>query len=84
MDFRKYYTTKFLNLIAPCSIIILKSANTNALVLWKEDGRKIASTVLFQGSTIAHFDTRALYNGTYLVQVGSGKNSSTKKIVVLH
>jgi len=52
--------------------------------LWTEDGRKIASTVLFQGSTIAHFDTRALYNGTYLVQVGSGKNSSTKKIVVLH
>jgi len=52
--------------------------------LWTEDGRKIASTVLFQGSTIAHFDTRTLYNGTYLVQVGSGENSSTKKIVVLH
>ncbi|MFM7722265.1 MAG: YHYH protein [Bacteroidota bacterium] len=52
--------------------------------LLTEDGRKIASTVLFQGSTIAHFDTRILYNGTYLVQVGSGKNSSTKKIVVLH
>ncbi|MFM2195948.1 MAG: hypothetical protein RL092_1548 [Bacteroidota bacterium] len=55
-----------------------------AVTLFTEDGRQIASTVLFQGSTIAHFDTRTLYNGTYLVQVGSGENSVTKKVVVSH
>jgi hypothetical protein len=55
-----------------------------AVTLFTEDGRQIASTVLFQGSTIAHFDTRTLYNGTYLVQVGSGENSITKKVVVSH
>ncbi len=55
-----------------------------SITLLTEDGRKIASTVLFQGSTIAHFDTRTLYNGTYLVQVGSGENSVTKKVVVSH
>ena len=55
-----------------------------SITLLTEDGKKMASTNLFQGSTIAHFDTRTLYNGTYLVQVGSGENSVTKKIVVSH
>lgn len=55
-----------------------------SITLMSEDGKKMASTILFQGSTIAHFDTRTLYNGTYLVQVGSGENSVTKKIVVSH
>lgn len=55
-----------------------------SITLMTEDGKKMASTILFQGSTIAHFDTRTLYNGTYLVQVGSGENSVTKKIVVSH
>lgn len=48
------------------------------------DGKLISSTTLYQGSTLAHFDTRALYNGTYFVRVGSGKNSVTKKVVVSH
>ena len=55
-----------------------------SITLMTEDGKKMASTILFQGSTIAHFDTRTLYNGTYLVQVGSGENSITKKVVVSH
>ena len=52
--------------------------------LLSADGKLMASTVLYQGSTIAHFDTRAFYNGTYLVRVGNGKNSVTKKVVVSH
>lgn len=52
--------------------------------LLSADGKLISSTVLYQGSTLAHFDTRTLYNGTYFVRVGSGKNSVTKKVVVSH
>lgn len=52
--------------------------------LLSADGKLISSTNLYQGSTLAHFDTRALYNGTYFVRVGSGKNSVTKKVVVSH
>jgi hypothetical protein len=52
--------------------------------LLSADGKLISSTSLYQGSTLAHFDTRTLYNGTYFVRVGSGKNSVTKKVVVSH
>ncbi|MFM1772132.1 MAG: hypothetical protein RLZZ71_1274 [Bacteroidota bacterium] len=52
--------------------------------LLSADGKLISSTTLYQGSTLAHFDTRTLYNGTYFVRVGSGKNSVTKKVVVSH
>jgi hypothetical protein len=52
--------------------------------LLSADGKLISSTTLYQGSTFAHFDTRTLYNGTYFVRVGSGKNSVTKKVVVSH
>ena len=52
--------------------------------LLSADGKLISSTTLYQGSTLAHFDTRALYNGTYFVRVGNGKNSVTKKVVVSH
>jgi hypothetical protein len=52
--------------------------------LLSADGKLISITTLYQGSTLAHFDTRALYNGTYFVRVGSGKNSVTKKVVVSH
>jgi len=52
--------------------------------LLSADGKLISSTTLYQGSTLAHFDTRALYNGTYFVRVGSGKNCVTKKVAVSH
>jgi hypothetical protein len=52
--------------------------------LLSADGKLISSATLYQGSTLAHFDTRTLYNGTYFVRVGSGKNSVTKKFVVSH
>jgi hypothetical protein len=52
--------------------------------LLSADGKLISSATLYQGSTLAHFDTRTLYNGTYFVRVGSGKNSVTKKVMVSH
>jgi hypothetical protein len=52
--------------------------------LLSADGKLLSSATLYQGSTLAHFDTRALYNGTYFVRVGSGKNSVTKKVMVSH
>jgi len=52
--------------------------------LLSSDGKLIATTTLYQGSTIAHFDTRTLYNGTYLVRVTSSKNSTSQQVVVMH
>jgi hypothetical protein len=52
--------------------------------LLSSDGKLVLSTILYQGSTIAHFDTRTLYNGTYLVRVTSGKNSTTQQVVLMH
>jgi hypothetical protein len=52
--------------------------------LLSSDGKLIATTTLYQGSTIAHFDTRTLYNGTYLIRVGVGGNSTSQQVVVMH
>ena len=43
-------------------------------------GKKLMETTLIQGSTIAYFDTRTLYDGIYLVQVGN----TTKRVVIQH
>ncbi len=45
-------------------------------------GKLIDKTVIYQGSTIAYFDTRRLYSGDYIVKVYSGKEVMSKKIVI--
>lgn len=45
-------------------------------------GRLILETALNQGSTIAHLDLRAVYDGNYIIQVSNGSDVVTKKIVV--
>lgn len=46
------------------------------------NGKKIMSTTLYQGSTIAYFDTRTLYSGNYFVLISNGKISSTQKLTI--
>lgn len=46
-------------------------------------GRPVQQTTIWQGSTIAYFDTQALSNGEYLVQIRSGQNAISRKIVLL-
>ncbi len=46
-------------------------------------GKLVDSTMLYQGSTIAYFDTRRLYSGEYLVHISNGAKTFSKKIVLL-
>jgi hypothetical protein len=45
-------------------------------------GRVLQKTQLNKGSTIAYFDTQALYGGTYLVKISNGQAQTTQKVVV--
>jgi hypothetical protein len=45
-------------------------------------GKVIHQTTIKQGSTIAYFDTRTLYAGTYFVKISNGVNSITKTVLI--
>jgi hypothetical protein len=50
--------------------------------LYDITGKFIQKTMIYQGSTIAHIDTRILYNGQYLIRFNSGKETKVKKIII--
>ncbi len=50
--------------------------------LFDMSGKLVETTRLLQGSTIAYFDTKALYSGLYLVVISNGDKAITKKVVV--
>ena len=54
------------------------------VILFDMAGKEIAKTVLYQGSTIAYFDTKTLYNGEYVVKISNKTTNMTKKVTVLH
>jgi hypothetical protein len=45
-------------------------------------GKLVQKTIIYQGSTIAYFDARTLYNGTYNVKIIIGNTVLNKKIVI--
>jgi len=45
-------------------------------------GRLIQTSSIFQGSTIAYFDTRTLYSGEYIIKVSSDTEISVKKLIL--
>jgi hypothetical protein len=45
-------------------------------------GRLLQKTQINKGSTIAYFDTQALYAGTYVVKISNGQTQTTQKVVV--
>jgi len=47
-------------------------------------GRVVYKTTITKGSTIAYFDTQTLYNGSYVLRIGSGKAQLTRKVLVRH
>ncbi len=47
-------------------------------------GRIVRSSVIPQGSTIWYLDTRTLYDGNYVVDVGSGSDRQRVEVVVAH
>jgi hypothetical protein len=45
-------------------------------------GKVLKTTQINKGSTIAYFDTQALYAGTYLVKISNGQAQITQKVVI--
>ncbi|HPI12491.1 MAG TPA: T9SS type A sorting domain-containing protein, partial [Catalimonadaceae bacterium] len=45
-------------------------------------GRVVKETQLFQGSTIAYFETATLHSGTYSVRISDGRNVINRKVVI--
>lgn len=65
------------------AIQIAKSVQENYQVsLYDVTGKKVMETTLYQGSTIAHFDTRTLYSGEYTIEIKSGNQELVKKIIL--
>ncbi len=60
----------------------LSKKNVN-VELYDMLGKLIQTTTIYQGSTIAYFDTRALYQGQYLVKVIADEKNITKKITIV-
>lgn len=52
------------------------------LTLCDLTGRVLQKTTINAGSTIGYFDTRTLYSGTYLVNIGSEQTHLTKKVIL--
>ncbi len=45
-------------------------------------GKLIKKTILYQGSTIAFFDTKTLYGGEYFLRIQKGSDVLTRKIIL--
>lgn len=65
-------------------IVQLVDLNTENLKveLFDITGKLIETTTLLQGSTIAYFDTKALYSGQYFIKISNNKTIATKKVIV--
>lgn len=51
--------------------------------LFDLSGRQVNKTTIFAGSTIAYFDVKTLYSGTYFVHMQCGNEKAVKKISIL-
>jgi hypothetical protein len=51
--------------------------------LYDMSGKLVAATVLYQGSTIAYFETEKLYSGEYLITLTNGVDVIHKKVVII-
>jgi len=45
-------------------------------------GKQVRQSRINKGQTIAYFDVKTLYNGTYLVKISNGLSVTTKKVVI--
>jgi hypothetical protein len=52
--------------------------------LYDMQGKLIATSLVKQGSTIAYFDTRLLYNGTYLIKLSGEGKTINKRVIISH
>ncbi|MBK7385088.1 MAG: YHYH protein [Flavobacteriales bacterium] len=52
--------------------------------LFDATGKEVRHAIIAQGSTIWHLDTRTLYDGTYVVRIGTGPDAVSKVVQVIH
>jgi len=60
----------------------LNSQNID-LTMYDINGNIVNQTTLYAGSTIAYFDTKTLYSGTYFLNISCGNQRINKKISVV-
>jgi hypothetical protein len=53
------------------------------VILSDIDGKLVQKTKILQGSTMAHFDTRTLYSGEYVITIQNGNTMLSKKILIV-
>ncbi len=53
------------------------------LTMYDINGNIVNQTTLYAGSTIAYFDTKTLYSGTYFLNISCGNQRINKKISVV-
>ena len=53
-----------------------------AVSLYDISGRLVSNTMIYQGSTIAYFDTRTLYSGKYIVKLTNNDIVVTRKVII--
>jgi hypothetical protein len=63
-----------------------KSVNKqNSIIeLFDIQGKLIQTTTMNQGSSVAYFDTRSLYDGEYIVRMSIGNKILSKNIIIQH
>jgi hypothetical protein len=67
-------------------LIVIQSIGLNkenlTLQLIDQNGKFIQETILYQGSTLAYFDTQTLYNGDYTVKIISLTGTTIENVTV--
>jgi hypothetical protein len=63
-----------------------KSINKqNSIIeLFDIQGKLIQTITMYQGSSVAYFDTRSLYNGEYIVRMTIGNKAISQKALIKH
>ncbi len=77
--------TVFPNPASDVIAVQLKNFNTETISveLYDINGRLVQKSSVLPGSTMAHFDTRTMYDGEYIVKIITGNNVITKRVTVL-
>ena len=52
------------------------------ILLFDSSGLQIKKTEMYQGSTIAYFDTQTFYSGEYVIKISNGKEWLIKNITL--
>ena len=51
--------------------------------LFDLSGKLIRNSTINSGSTIAYFDVQSVYEGTYIIQIENGNNTTARKVVIV-